>query len=107
MTTESHNLEIDPHDQAWLQTQVQQMTFGRMLKAHRLAEDWTQEQASKRLGISKQAFNAYENERKLPSPKKAYEIAEKLGMVPEVAILAVLNDQLRQDHIPLQVQLVS
>jgi transcriptional regulator with XRE-family HTH domain len=107
MTTEHADNEILQEDQDWLQSQVNSLTFGRMLKAHRLSEEWTLDKAATSLGVQKQLLSAYENGRKLPSPKKAYEIAEKLGMVPESAVLAAINDQLRQDELPIKVQLAS
>ena len=107
MTTEPDKLEIHAEDQVWMDAQIAELSFGRRLKAHRLCEEWTQEQAAQRLGISKQMYNAYEKDRKLPTPKKAYEMAEALGMVPEMAVLSVLNDQLRKDKLPLQVSIAS
>lgn len=107
MTIEHADNQVFQEDQAWLQSQVGSLTFGRMLKAHRLTEDWTLDIAASSLGVQKQLLSAYENGRKLPSPKKAYEIAEKLGMVPESAVLAVINDLLRQDELPIKVQLAS
>ncbi len=57
MTTEPDKPEIYPEDQAWLEAQLADLTFGRCLKAHRLCEAWTQEQTATRLGISKQLYN--------------------------------------------------
>jgi transcriptional regulator with XRE-family HTH domain len=94
---------VHAEDQAWLQERMAELTFGRLLKAHRLCEEWTQPEAAEKLGISSQMLSAYENERKLPTPRKAYEIGQKLGIMPESAVLAVLNDELRRSAIPLQV----
>src|SRR5438309_1547968 len=91
MTTEPDNADIYPDDQVWLDARIAELTFGQRLKAHRLCEDWTQEQAAQKLSISKQLYNAYEKDRKLPTPKKAYEMAGTLGMVPEMLVLATLN----------------
>lgn len=105
MTTEKNNLL--PEDQTWLQQQLGTLSFGRMLKAHRMAEEWTQEEAARRLGIQKQLLSAYENGRKIPSPKTAYIMAEQLGILPETVVLAVLNDQLQQDQLPIKVCLAG
>jgi transcriptional regulator with XRE-family HTH domain len=107
MTTGQNSYEIHPEDQVWLDAQVAALTFGRTLKAHRLCEEWTQEQAAQKLGISTQMYNAYEKDRKLPTPKKAYDMATALGMVPEMLVLTVINDQLRKDHLPFQVSMAG
>ncbi len=107
MTIDLHNLDIDSNDQNWLQAEVNAMTLARMLKAHRLSEGWTQEQVAVTLGISKQAYSAYETGRKLPTPKTTYQMAEKLGMLPKMAVLAVINEQLMLDELPFSVELVS
>jgi transcriptional regulator with XRE-family HTH domain len=90
-----------------LDAQIAGLSFGQRIKAHRLCEEWTQEEIAQKLGISTQLLSAYETGRKLPTPKKAYEMAEQLGMLPQAAVLAVLNDQLRQDNLPLQVELAG
>ena len=107
MTIEPDKPEIYAEDQIWLDAQIAGLTFGHCLKAHRLCESWTQDETAQKLGISKQLLSAYETGRKLPTPKKAYEMAEKLGMLPQAAVIAVLNDQLRQDNLPLQVELAG
>ncbi len=107
MTTEPDKSEIFQEDQDWLDAQLAELTFGRCLKAHRLCEEWTQEQTAAKLGISTQLYNAYEKDRKLPTPKKAYEMAQTLGMSPEMLALTVLNDQLRKDNLPFQVSVAS
>lgn len=99
--------EFRAEDQDWLRQQQDALTFAAALKAHRLCEAWTQEAAAKKLGISKQMLNAYEKGHKLPSEKKAYEMAETLGMVPGMAVLLVINDRLRSDNLPLKVSLAS
>jgi transcriptional regulator with XRE-family HTH domain len=104
MTTEHADLGIYPEDQEWVREQIDNLTFGDIIKAHRLCEGWTQEEAASRLGVSKQMLSAYENGRKLPSLRKAYEIGEKLGMLPASAVWAVINDQLREAEIPLQAE---
>ncbi len=107
MTTDPAKSKIYPDDQVWLDAQIAGLSFGRCLKAHRLCEEWTQEQTANKLGISKQMYNAYEKDRKLPTPKKAYEMAQILGMSPEMLVLTVLNDQLRKDNLPFQVSVAS
>jgi transcriptional regulator with XRE-family HTH domain len=99
--------DIHPEDQDWLQGELTHLTFAAAIKAHRKCEEWTQQEAAERLGITKQLLSAYEHAHKLPSPSKAYEIAKALGMEPRMAVLMVMNDQLRQAGLPLQVALAS
>lgn len=102
MTTEPDH-EIYPEDQAWLQAQIRELTFGRRLGAYRTSREWSQVEAARRLGISRQLYNVYERGHKLPTPSLAYQIGEKLGMGGEALVLAVINDQLRRDNLPIQV----
>jgi transcriptional regulator with XRE-family HTH domain len=106
MTTEPNN-DIYPEDQEWLQAQIRELTFAEVLKAHRLCQEWTQEEAAKRLGISKQLVSAYEKGNKIPEPAQAYRIGKALGMVPEMAVIYAVNDALRRENLPLQVALAG
>jgi transcriptional regulator with XRE-family HTH domain len=104
MTTE---FEFTKADQQVLDRQTEVLTFADALKAHRLCEEWTQEQAAQKLGITKQMLSAYETGKRIPTPKKAYEIAGVLGLVPEMAVLLAINDELKANQLPIQMQLVS
>ncbi len=106
MTTEKNN-DIKASDQKWMDAQLLEVTFGRTLNAHRLCQEWTQQDVANKLGISKQMYSAYENDQKLPSPKKAYEIAEALGILPEMLVLKVINAQLKRDNLGIQVSIAS
>jgi transcriptional regulator with XRE-family HTH domain len=96
---------IDVNDIPWIKARMETLTFADMLKAHRLCQEWTQPVAAEKLGITKQLLSAYENGKKLPSPSKAYEMAEVLGFSSPLAVLAVMNDQLRLAALPLRVSL--
>lgn len=104
MTTE---FEFNQADQQALDRQTGAITFADALKAHRLCEEWTQEQAALKLGITKQMLSAYETGKRIPTPKKAYEMAGVLGLVPEMAVLLAVNDDLKASQLPIQVQLAS
>lgn len=105
MTIEAN--DIFPEDQVWLQEQLKTLTFASVLKAHRLSKAWTQEEAAKRLGISKQLVSAYENGHKIPEPTQAYRIGEVLDMSPKMAVIYAVNDALRRESLPLQVTLAG
>ncbi len=104
-------MTIEPNDiaasQEWVESRLKGMRFGRMLKIHRLSEDWTQEEAAQKLGISKQLLSAYETGKKHPSVSKAYEMANILGIHPAMAVLALVNEQLRLNNLPFQLGIAS
>ena len=102
MTTEPVDMTIDPTAQAYFAKRVEQMTFGKALRAQRSAEELTQEECAKALGITKQLLSEYERGVKVPSVRKAYEIGKGLGMLPEMAVLLAVNDQLKRDNIPVK-----
>ena len=105
MTTEPADYSVQPEDQEWLRHQVEALTFGDVIKSHRLCEEWTQTETAQKLGIPKQLLSAYERGLKLPSISKACQMASVLGMVPEMAIILVVNDQLRSENLPFQISL--
>ena len=53
------------------------------LKVLRAERDWTQEQLSAAIGVSRQAINALETERHDPSLELAYRIAAAFGVPVE------------------------
>jgi len=104
MTTEYEFLEEDQRD---LDRQAQALTFADALKAHRLCEEWTQEEAAQKLGITKQMLSAYETGKRIPTPRKAYEMASVLGLLPDMAVLLAVNDELKAHHLPIKMQLAG
>lgn len=105
MTTEEN--DIYPEDQVWLEEQLKAMTFAKALKAHRMCNDWTQEETAQRLDVSKQLISAYENGRKIPRPALAYKMGEALGMSPKMAVIYAVNDALRYESLPVEVSLAG
>src|ERR1700753_3868003 len=91
--------EFNKADQKALDRQTALLTFADALKAHRLCEEWTQEQAAQKLNITKQMLSAYETGKRIPTPKKAYEMATVLGLIPEMAVLLAMNDELKASHL--------
>ena len=107
MTTEPANYQIFPEDQEWLKAQLARLTFGSMLKSWRVTEEMTQEACAQLLGFSKAMLSEYENGKKIPTSRKAYEIAQQLGMPPNTAVVLAVNDQLKRDNIPVKMAIAS
>lgn len=80
-----------------LEKEYGKLTFGKLLKAHRLGEEITQADMSKKLKISRQKLNDLENGRRFPSPKVAAATAEKLGEHVPTWISIVIEEMLRKD----------
>lgn len=55
------------------------LTFGKLLEAHRLAEEISQVEMAKILKLSRQKLNDFEHGRRFPSLRMAAEVAEELG----------------------------
>jgi DNA-binding XRE family transcriptional regulator len=83
------------------------LTFGRLLKSHRLGEEFTQVEFAKKLGLSKQALNDLESGRKAPSIRRAIQIAKKIGILDALAIQLVLQDQVNREKIAVKVSVES
>ncbi|MEK6555452.1 MAG: helix-turn-helix transcriptional regulator [Bdellovibrionota bacterium] len=73
------------------------LTFGRLLKSHRLGENLSQTDLAKILKISKQSLNDLENGRTFPSISRAAAIARKIGvmeaMMVELCIQGLIDRQ--------------
>jgi repressor LexA len=63
--------------------------YGKKLKELRKLEDWTQEEVAKKLGISKQTYSHYENEKRRPS----LDTIKELASVYQVNIDAIFADE--------------
>lgn len=83
------------------------LTFGGLLKAHRIGEEMTQVQFAKLLGLSKQSLNDLESGRKSPSIRRAVGIAKKIGLLPELVVQVVLQDQVSKENLKLSVSVKS
>lgn len=87
-----------------IEKQFGPLTFANLLKAHREAEEFTQVEMAKLLQLSKQALNDIENGRKIPSISRAVGLAKKLGILPELAVELVLQDQIRREKLKMTVK---
>jgi DNA-binding XRE family transcriptional regulator len=79
------------------------LTFGSLLRAHREADELPQVQMAKKIRISKQALNDIENGRRIPSVSRAVAIAKKIGILPELAVELVLQDQINREKLKMVV----
>lgn len=81
------------------------LSFGSLLKAFREAEDLTQVEFSKKIGLSKQNVSDLENGRRIPSPSRASKIAKKLKL-PEVPLIELaIKDSLLKEGFNYDVRL--
>ena len=71
----------------------EQESLGSTLKSFRLCEEMTQKEFAKMLGITVSYLSDLENGRKIASPRKAYEYAEKLGYSPKEFMRLALQDE--------------
>ncbi len=83
------------------------LTFGRLLKSHRVGEEFSQVEMAKKLGLSKQSLNDLESGRKIPSIRRAVQIAKKLGLLQDLIIQLVLQDQVDKERIKVRVTVAS
>ena len=79
------------------------LTFGRLLRSHRLGEELTQVRMAKLLGLSKQNLNDLESGRVLPSLRRAVKIAKKIGQLEELIVQLVLQDQVSREKLKYKV----
>ncbi len=88
-----------------LENEFGKLTFGRVLKAHRLGEGMSQVEMAKILKISKQSLNDLEGGRTLPSISRAADIAKKIGMMEVGFVQLALQDHLDREHLNFRISL--
>ncbi len=86
-----------------IEKELGELTFASVLTAHREAEELSQVQMAKKLGISKQSLNDLEKRRRIPTASRAASIAKKLGMLEESFIEFALSDQLKSERLNYRV----
>ncbi|PWU18664.1 MAG: XRE family transcriptional regulator [Bdellovibrio sp.] len=79
------------------------LTFGRLLKSHREGEELSQVVMAEKLGLSKQSLNDLEHGRKIPSIGRAVQIAKKIGLMEDLIVQLVLQDQVDREKIHVKV----
>src|SRR5690606_2874751 len=72
--------------------------YGKKLRELRKIEGWTQEQVAKKLGVSKQTYSHYENEKRKPS----LDMIKKLAKVYQVNLDSVFGNNLvlKEEPVP-------
>jgi transcriptional regulator with XRE-family HTH domain len=84
-----------------------ELTFGEVLRSFRLADELTQAQFARKLGISAANLCDLEKSRKLPSPARAAKMATKLGLPEPLLIQLALQGQLEQAHLDYKVSVAA
>lgn len=79
-------------------------SFGDALKSERQARDMSRREFSEFLGISIQSLADLEHGRRIPSPERAFKIAEQIGEIPAYWVELSINDQLKEKYIDLKVR---
>ena len=80
-----------------LESEFGKLTFGRLLRSHRMGEELSQVKMAKLLKISKQRLNDLENGRTIPSISRAFEIAKKIGLMEATLVELAIQDQFRHE----------
>lgn len=80
-------------------------SFGATLQAIRLADEMTQSEMAKKLGITNAHLSQIERGHKYVSPERALLFAKKLGYPAKVFISLSLQDQLHRAGIKFKVSL--
>jgi DNA-binding XRE family transcriptional regulator len=62
---------------------------------------------AKKIKLSKQAINDIESGRKIPSISRVVALAKKIGILPELAVELVLQDQLNREKLKMTVKVSS
>ena len=83
------------------------LSFGRLLESHRKCEGWTQEELGKKLKISKANICDFEKGRRIPSAKKAYEMALVFAVCESLWIQLAFQDQLREQKLNFKVSVAA
>ena len=98
MSTRKHYTVTD------LEKEFGALTFGNSLEAYRLAEEMTQKEFAKKLGVTPQSLCDLEKGRRIPSVGRAAKIAKKLNEPAESWIGLALSDMVRETHLDLKVE---
>lgn len=83
------------------------MTLGLFIRSFRDAEELSQAQYAKKLGLSRANLCDLEKGRKIASPQRAFQIAKKMGVSPEILIKLALQDVLREAKLKYKIELVA
>jgi transcriptional regulator with XRE-family HTH domain len=98
MSTRKHYTTTD------LEKEFGPLTFGNSLESYRLAEEMSQKDFARKLGIAAQSLCDLEKGRRVPSVERAAKIAKKLNEPVETWIALALSDMVREAHLDLRVE---
>lgn len=90
-----------------LEAKYGELTFGEFLKSWREADELSQTEFAKKLGLSAQNLNDLEKGRRIPTPSRAAKIAKKLGVPERAVIQLALRDSLAEEGFKFNVRLES
>jgi transcriptional regulator with XRE-family HTH domain len=79
------------------------ITFGNLIEAYRLAEEFSQKEFAKLLDISPASLCDLEKGRRIPSPERAASIAKKLKEPVSYWVQLAIQDHLDQAGLKLKV----
>jgi transcriptional regulator with XRE-family HTH domain len=83
------------------------LTFAEILSGDRLCNEISQKDFAKKLRISPANLCDLEKGRKIPSPRRAADIAKRLGMSEALFVQVALQDALRAAKLPYTVSLAA
>jgi transcriptional regulator with XRE-family HTH domain len=92
------------HGRESLEKKLGPMTLAAFLASWRESLEMTQAIFAKKLGISASNLCDIEKGRQIVSPKKAAEIAKKIGYSEAVLVEMVINEQLAADGLKMRVR---
>ena len=87
----------------FLEKLIEELTFGGLIEAMRQAEEISQVDFAKKLGISKQHLCDIEKGRKFVSPERAAKFAKILGHSEQSFVALALQDIVNQGGLKLKV----
>jgi transcriptional regulator with XRE-family HTH domain len=79
------------------------LTIGRLLEAYRRADELSLKEMANKLGMSPSSLCDLEKGRRIPTPKRAAELAKKLGTSEKYWVQISLQNQLDQQGFDLKV----
>ena len=88
-----------------LEKEFGKLTFADLLISHRKAWDYSQKELAKMLGITTGSLCDLEKGRRIPTAKRAWNIASILGMYEPLWVQTALQDQLREQKLDLKVSI--
>ncbi len=83
------------------------LTFARILRSDRLCDEFSQKDFAKKLRISPANLCDLEKGRKIPSPRRAADIAKRLGQSEGLYVQVALQDALREAKLNYKVTLAA